>query len=72
MFLLIYFGHPTLHGAAFQHDNAKPYAARHATQFLRQKKTATTTSKSSPGLPCTPDLSPIEHIWNELDRRVES
>uniref|UniRef100_A0A673Y5P7 Tc1-like transposase DDE domain-containing protein n=1 Tax=Salmo trutta TaxID=8032 RepID=A0A673Y5P7_SALTR len=48
-----------------QHDNARSHVARICTQFLE--------AENVPALPWpgyTPDLSPIEHVWDALDRRV--
>ncbi len=48
-----------------QHDNAWPYVARICTQFLE--------AENIPVLAWpvySPDMSPIEHVWDALDRRV--
>ncbi|GFU61917.1 transposable element Tcb2 transposase [Trichonephila clavipes] len=52
-----------LPGAIFQHDNARPHTARVSQDRLR----AVTTL---PWLAPSPNLSPIEHIWDYLGRRV--
>ena len=49
----------------FQHDNARPHVARIVTQYLQQHDVHVL-----PWPAFSPDLSPIEHAWNELDRRV--
>ena len=49
----------------FQHDNAQPQFARICTQFLE--------SENVPVLPWpaySPDMSPIEHVRDGLDRSV--
>ena len=53
------------HHLMFQHDNAQTHVARICTQFLE--------AENVPVLPwCAylPDMSPIEHVWDSLDRRV--
>ena len=53
------------HRPMFQHDNAQPHVARICTQFLE--------AENVPVLPCpaySPDMSPIEHVWDALDQRV--
>jgi len=49
----------------YQHDNARPHVARITIDFLRQHNV---NLMEWPAL--SPDLSPIEHIWDELDRRL--
>ena len=49
----------------FQHDNAPPHATRICTQFLE--------AENIPVLPWpaySPDMSPIEHVWDALDGHV--
>ncbi|GFV35506.1 transposable element Tcb1 transposase [Trichonephila clavipes] len=52
-----------LPGVIFQQDNARPHPARVSQDCLL---TATTL----PWPARFPDLSPIEHIWDHLGRRV--
>ena len=51
----------------FQHDNARPHRARVAADFLQQ---ANIEVMSWPAL--SPDMSPIEHAWDELGRHIRS
>ena len=50
----------------FQQDNARPHTARICQQFLQTQNYAVL-----PWPPYSPDLSPIEHIWDVLGQRAE-
>ncbi len=54
------------HHLMLQHDNAWPHVARICTQFL--------DAENSPVLAWpaySPDMSPIKHVWDALDRRIQ-
>ncbi|GFX80149.1 transposable element Tcb1 transposase [Trichonephila clavipes] len=48
-----------LPGEIFQQDNARQHTARVALDFLRHLQTLPWTARS-------PDLSPVEHVWDQL------
>ena len=53
------------HHLMLQHDNAQPHVARICTQFLE--------AENIPVLAWTAysvDMSPIEHVWDALDRHI--
>ncbi|GFX99756.1 transposable element Tcb2 transposase [Trichonephila clavipes] len=54
-----------LPGAIFQQDNARPHTARVAQDFLRHFQTLPWSARS-------PDLSPDEHVWDQLKRQMLS
>ncbi|GFW54125.1 transposable element Tcb2 transposase [Trichonephila clavipes] len=52
-----------LPGAIFQLNNACPHTARVAQYFLRHFQTLPWPARS-------PDLSPVEHVWDPLKRQM--
>ncbi|GFW42111.1 uncharacterized protein TNCV_1905691 [Trichonephila clavipes] len=54
-----------LPGAIFQQDNARPHTARVAQDFLRHFQTVPWPARSL-------DLSPVEHVWDQLKRQMPS
>ncbi|GBM32377.1 hypothetical protein AVEN_187268-1, partial [Araneus ventricosus] len=49
--------------AISRQDNARPHTARVAQDFLRHVQTLPWPARS-------PDLSPIEHVWDQLKRQM--
>ncbi|GFU74095.1 transposable element Tcb1 transposase [Trichonephila clavipes] len=54
-----------LPGAIFQQDNARPHTARVVQDFLRHFQTLLWLARS-------PDLSPVEHVWDQLKWQMPS
>ncbi|GFT37023.1 transposable element Tc1 transposase [Trichonephila clavipes] len=54
-----------LPGAIFQQDNARPHTTRVAQDFLRHIQTLPWPARS-------PDLSPVEHVWDQLKQQMPS
>ncbi len=53
------------HHLMLQHDNARPHVARICTQFLEAENIPVLEWPAY-----SPDMSPIEHVWDALDRRI--
>ncbi len=54
------------HHLMLQHDNARPHVARICTQFLEAENIPVLAWPAY-----SPDMSPIEHVWDALDRRIQ-
>ena len=54
-------------GMKFQQDNARSHTAIITTQFLQQDNIYLLPWPSM-----SPDLSPIEHLWDELGQRIKA
>ncbi len=53
------------HNLMLQHDNAWPHVARICTQFPEAENIPVLAWSAY-----SPDMSPIEHVWDALDRRI--
>ncbi len=53
------------HHLMLQHDNAWPHVAWICTQFLEAENIPVLAWPAY-----SPDMSPIEHVWDALDRRI--
>uniref|UniRef100_A0AAY4BJK9 Transposase n=1 Tax=Denticeps clupeoides TaxID=299321 RepID=A0AAY4BJK9_9TELE len=48
-----------------QHDSTRPHIARICTQFLEAENIPVLAWPAD-----SPDMSPIEHVWEALERRI--
>ncbi len=53
------------HHLMLQHDNARPHVTRICTQFLEAENIPVLAWPAY-----SPDMSPIEHVWDALDQRI--
>ncbi len=53
------------HHLMLQHDNTRPHVERICTQFLEAENIPVLAWPAY-----SPDMSPIEHVWDALDRRI--
>ncbi len=53
------------HHLMLQHDNARPHVARICTQFLEAENIPVLAWPAY-----SPDMSPIKHVWDALDRHI--
>ena len=54
-------------GIILQQDNARPHTARIVRTFMEEEHVTLL-----PWPAVSPDLSPIEHVWDEMERRVRA
>jgi hypothetical protein len=55
------------YGYIFQQDNDPKHTSHVVSEFLAKKKI-----KKLPWPPSSPDMSIIEHVWDQIDRRVRA
>ena len=52
-------------GTILQHDNARPHTAALVRDYLNNENV-----QVLPWPACSPDMNPIEHLWDHLDRQL--
>jgi hypothetical protein len=59
--------HPSATRPVYMDDNVRPHSSRAVTAYLQRGAVT-----SVPWLAMSPDLNPIEHIWDMLGRRMQA